>query len=37
MAGLAEAVVRLALDEMRLYAQHNDDALPPLDSGVLAL
>lgn len=37
VAGLAEAVVRLALDEMRLYAQHNDDALPPLDSGVLAL
>jgi len=37
VAGLAEAVVRLSLEQMRRYAEDNDDALPPLDSGVLAL
>ncbi|WP_459614161.1 LysR family transcriptional regulator [Bordetella sp. 2513F-2] len=36
VAGLAEAVVRLALDEARRYAEQTELALPPLDSGVLA-
>ncbi|SAI74750.1 LysR family transcriptional regulator [Bordetella ansorpii] len=37
VSGLAEAVVRLALDEARGYAAQCADAGPPLDSGVLAL
>ncbi len=37
VAGLAEAVVRVALDEMRRYAETAPDATPPLDSGVLAI
>lgn len=37
VSGLAEAVVRLALDEARVYAEQCPDAAPPLDSGVMAL
>ncbi|SAI54176.1 LysR family transcriptional regulator [Bordetella ansorpii] len=37
VSGLAEAVVRLALDEARAYAAQCPDCGPPLDSGVLAM